>query len=408
MVGSLVSNDRSVDGVLGTERLVTHTAKPGSWPIFNLGWTAEQRELGDLAYRIASKYSTASFADRDALDAYWQDLVKAGLAGIALPEEYGGGAQGLSEMCLVTERSSAAGFPAAKLILSQGIVGSILLRHGTPEQRSTWLPPIAAGDVQFCFALTEAEAGSNARQMRTRAESVGKQWRIRGEKYYISAVDEADAMLLAAQTPDANGITLFIIDEPQRRLGFEKLAVDITMFEHQFAVHFDDVLVGPESVVGQPGNGFAALFDGLNPERLLTSAQSLGMGRWGIDLACSYAKQRAVFDAPIGSHQAIAHPLAESWVQLEAAWSMVVHAARMYDQGQPCGLQCNAAKFAASDAGWLALDRALQTHGGSGFLGDLHLIERLMVTRLFKVAPVTRELALNHIAMEALGLPKSY
>jgi len=327
---------------------------------------------------------------------------------MSLPEEYGGAGLGLRELCLVTERTSAAGFPAAKLILSQGIVGPILIRHGTEEQRRRWLPAIADGAVEFCFALTEADVGSNAANLRTVAEPQGDHWHIGGEKAYITAVDEAAVMLVVAATPAVGGLTLFLVDNPAERLKFVRMPLDIALFENQYTVYFDELVVGPQDVVGEPGKGLAVLFDGLNPERLLTASQSVGLARWGLGLAAARGRERVVFDAPIGSHQAVAHPLAESWIQLEAAWPMVMTAARLHDEGRQCGLHTSAAKFAACDAGWLALDRALQTHAGSGFLADHHFVERLMVARLFKIAPVTREMTLNHISTEALGLPKSY
>ncbi|OYN76165.1 acyl-CoA dehydrogenase family protein [Mycolicibacterium sphagni] len=369
----------------------------------------EQVSAAELAGRIAAGYEAKSFGDRDAVRELWSKLVNAGFAGMSLPEKYGGAGSGLLELCLVMERTSAAGFPAAKLILSQGIVGPILLRSGSSEQCDRWLPPVAAGDIEFSFALTEADAGSNPSRMRTVAEPVGDgSWRLRGEKCYITAVDDSAAMLVAAQTPSADGLTLFIVEEPVQRLGLTRMNIDISLFESQFVVHFDDVVVGPDAIVGEPGNGLSALFHGLNPERLLTGSQAVGLGRWGLDRACRYANSRAVFAHLIGAHQAVQHPLAESWLQLEAAWGLMIAAARGYDRGEAVGVECNAAKVLACDAGWLALDRALQTYAGSGFVADHRLIERLMVARLFKIAPVTREMALNHIAAEGLGLPKSY
>lgn len=373
-----------------------------------LGLTDEHTAIGELAYRIAAKYARASLSDQDAQDAYWKDLVEVGFAGMALPAAYGGGGQGLLEMCVVSERSAAAGYPAGRLVLSQGIVGAILVRHGSERQRQDWLPRIASGDVLFCFGLTEADSGSNVAMMRTSARPSGAGWRIRGEKAYISAVDQADAMLVAAQTPEPGGITLFLVDQPRRRLAHEPMNMGFAMFENQFIVHFDDLEVGSDAVVGEPGQGFRALFDGLNPERLLGASHAVGVGRWAVDLACGYAGQRVVFDAPIGAHQAVAHPLAESWVHLEAAWALTVAAARAHDEGRRIGAEANAAKLLACDAGHRAVDQALQTHGGSGYVAELRILEKLLFARFLKTAPVTREMALNHIATEALGLPRSY
>jgi len=373
-----------------------------------LGLTEEHQAAGDLAFRIASKYAGASLSDREAQDAYWKELVAVGFAGMALPEEYGGGGQGLLDMCIVSERSAAAGYPAGRLVLSQGIVGAIITRHGSEEQRRAWLPRIASGETTFCFALTESDSGSNMMKMRTAATPLGDRWSISGEKAYISAVDQADAMLVAARTPGAEGISLFLIEEPGRRLTFDKLDMGFAMFEDQFVVHLDAVDVGPEAVVGEPGRGLRALFDGLNPERLLGASHAVGVGRWGIELATAYAREREVFNAPIGSYQAIQHPLAESWVHLEAAWALTIAAARAHDGGSRVGAEANAAKFMACDAGYRAVDQALQTHGGSGYVAELRILEKLLFARFLKTAPVTREMALNHIAMESLGLPRSY
>ncbi len=374
------------------------------------GFTDEQMAFGQLAYRISKKYENRSFSDQEALDSYWRELVDNGFAGIYIPEEFGGLGQDMLTMCILTEQSSAAGWPAQKLVLTQSIFSTILLRNGTQEQHRTWLPRIPTGDLRFCFGLTEAGSGSNAPRMGTTARRKGDNWVINGQKTYISGVDEANALLLAARTPEANdGITLFIIENPLERIPTQRVHLSgMRMYERQFTLYIEDLEVPPEHVVGIPGKGLRHLFDGLNPERLLVASQSVGLGRWGVAKATNYALQRKVFDDVIGSYQSVQHPLAESYAQLEAAWAMTVGAAREYDQGGQAGEASNICKFLATDAAFAAMDRALQTHGGSGFTDETVILDRYLITRLLKTAPVSREMALNHIAQNALGLPRSY
>jgi alkylation response protein AidB-like acyl-CoA dehydrogenase len=374
------------------------------------GFSDEQVAFGQLAYRLSKKYERCSFSDQDALDAYWCDLVDNGFAGIYIPEEFGGLGQDMLTMCIVTEQSSAAGWPAQKLVLTQAIFSTILLRNGSREQQEFWLPPIARGDLKFCFGLTEAEAGSNSPRMRTTARRRDDNWVLNGQKTYISGVDDSHAILLAARTPEANdGITLFIVENPFERIPNQRVHLSgMRMYERQFTLYIEDLEVPAEHVVGIPGKGMRALFDGLNPERLLVAAQSVGLGRWGVAKAAAYALQRKVFDDVIGTYQAVQHPLAESYAQLEAAWALTISAARAYDQGGQAGEESNIAKFVATDAAFAAMDRCLQTHGGSGFTDETVILDRYLITRLLKTAPVSREMALNHIAQNALGMPRSY
>ncbi|UIX29371.1 acyl-CoA dehydrogenase family protein [Streptomyces sp. GQFP] len=372
------------------------------------GLTDEEQQFAEVAYEIASGFAGRSFGDRAALDAYWDECRRADMCGLGVPEEYGGAGEDLFPLVLATERTSAAGFPATRLLLGQGMCGRILLRAGNEEQRRRWLPRVASGSVRFSFGLTEAEAGSNALKMRTTARRKGDGWVLNGEKTYITAFDECDVMLLVANAPHDGGITLFIVDDPQSKIAAQPVQLGMTIYERHYTLFIDDLQLGPDAVVGEVGKGFRAMFAALNCERLLVGAQALGLGRYGLRRAVGYAKEREVFDAPIGSHQAVQHPLAESYVQLEAAWALLVCAARGYSEGKAGGKLANAAKLACADAGFYALDRALQTFGGSGYTADVGLLEPYLVARLLKSVPVSRELALNQIATEGLGLPRSY
>jgi alkylation response protein AidB-like acyl-CoA dehydrogenase len=372
------------------------------------GLSDEEQQFAEVAYEIASAYADRSFGDRDAIDAYWDDCRKAGMCGLGVPEEYGGAGEDLFPLVVATERTSAAGFPATRLVTGQGMCGRILLRAGDLEQQQRWLPALATGDARFSFGLTEAGSGSNAQKMRTTARRKGGGWVLNGEKTYITAFDECDVMLLAANAVDDGGITLFLVEDPRSRILSQPVHLGMTIYERHWTLFVDDLELGPEAVVGEVGKGFRAMFAALNCERLLVGAQSLGLGRHGLSRAVGYAKEREVFDIPIGAHQAVQHPLAEAYVQLEAAWALLVSAARGYSEGGRGGMLANAAKLACCDAGFFSLDRALQTFGGSGYTTDVGLLEPYLLTRLFRSVPVSRELGLNQIAMEALGLPRSY
>lgn len=371
------------------------------------GLSEEQREIADLAYTLGAKYAGRRFEDHSASLEQWDDLAATGLTALSLPEEYGGSG-GMLELCILSERLAAGGFPAAKLVISTAIAGSILARHGTPEQRERWLPGIAAGTTRFCFAFTEPDAGSNANNLRTTARRVEGGWRVSGQKTYISALESSEAMILVAADPEHGGLALFCFPLPQERVTRSEVQVEVPVFESQWIVFLDELELGDEALIGAPGKGGRALFDGLNPERLVVAAQAVGVGRFALERASDYARRRVVFDVPIGAHQAIQHPLAEALIAIEAAWALTERAARLYDAGEQAGLESNMAKVAACDAGLAAADRALQTFGGSGYTDETMMLQRFTYMRLLRSIPVARELGLNHIATAGLGLPRSY
>lgn len=367
----------------------------------------ERAALADLAFGIGRRYQDRKLGDLDAARAHWKEVCEAGLPAISLSPEYGG-AGTMGDLLMVAERLAAGGFPAGKLTISTAIGGAVLLRHGSARQRAEWLPAIGDGSLRFCFALTEPGAGSNAARMTTTATRTGSGWRINGEKTYISAVDDSDVMLVVAKDSVSSGFSLFSLALPCEQLRLHPVDVLVGVPERQWTVYFDDVDLPADALIGEPGAGAKALFDGLNPERLIVAAQAVGIGRWCLEKAAAYAKQRVVFEVPIGAHQAVQHPLAESLIELEAAWALVAQGATAYEAGGNAGLACNMAKVKACDAGLKAADAALQTFGGSGFTSETLMFDRFGYLRLLRSTPVSRELALNQIAVAGLGLPRSY
>jgi alkylation response protein AidB-like acyl-CoA dehydrogenase len=376
----------------------------------------EERMMREAVYQIAASFGPSYYrrvcAAGEPATELWQVLGKRGYLGVHLPEEYGGGGLGLQELMAVFEETAAAGCPLLLLLLSPGIIGTILARHGTTEQKDRWLAGIATGELTCAFALTEPGAGSNSHQLSTVADLREGRYVVNGQKHYISHANECDEMLVVARTGyDERGrgeLTLLMVDPKSPGLSMQPIATAPEQPEQQFAVFFDNVEVPVDRVVGEPGSGLRVAFDGMNPERILSAAISTGVGRWALDKACDYARSRQVWNQPIGAHQALAHPLADAKVKLEQARLMMQRAAALYDAGLPAAEASNIAKVAAAEAGILALDRAIQTHGGNGMAVDTELSSYWFLLRLQLIAPVSSEMVLNYIAEHSLGLPRSY
>jgi alkylation response protein AidB-like acyl-CoA dehydrogenase len=369
--------------------------------------TDEQKAIAEVAFTLGARFEDRRFDDHEASLEQWRALAEVGFTGLSLPEEHGG-AGGMLELCLASERLAAGGYPAAKLVISTAIAGTIIARHGSEAQRAAWLPGIADGTGRFCFAFTEPGAGSNANRLATTVVRRGATWRLNGQKTYISALESSEWMIVVARAPDDGGLAMLVLPTPCEGVTVTRVEVEAPAFEHQWSVWFDDVELDDDAFLGTPGRGGTVLFDGLNPERLVVGSQAVGVGRWCLARAVAYAREREVFGAPIGSHQAIQHPLAEALVRLEGAWALLEAASRAHDAGGDAGLAASVAKVAACDAGLYAADRALQTFGGSGFTDETSMLQRFVYMRLLQTVPVTRELALNHVATAGLGLPRSY
>ncbi|HET9971943.1 MAG TPA: acyl-CoA dehydrogenase family protein [Streptosporangiaceae bacterium] len=362
-----------------------------------------------IAVRYGHEYYAGRAREGSHIAELWDELGQAGLLGVHLPEQYGGGGAGLSELVVVTEELAAHGLPLLIAVISPAICGSILAAHASPEMKAGWLPGLADGTRRMAFALTEPDAGSNSHNISTTARRDGLRWVITGGKYYISAADECEALLLVARDgrPEG-GLSLFVVPTDAPGLTLQPIPTALVSPDRQFTVFLDDVQVGEDALIGVAGQGFRQVFAGLNPERILAAALCNGVGRYAIAKAAEYARQRKVWSVPIGAHQGIAHPLAQAHVGVELARLATARAAELFDSGQDAAEAANIAKLAAADAALAALDQAIQTHGGNGLALEYGLADLWFVTRLMRTAPVSREMVLSYLATHSLGLPPSY
>ncbi|MER5312205.1 acyl-CoA dehydrogenase [Streptomyces sp. NPDC002773] len=349
--------------------------------------------------------------DRAAL---WAEAGKLGYLGVNLPEEYGGGGGGMAELSVVLEEAGAAGAPLLMMVVSPAICGTVIARFGTEEQKRAWLPGLADGSRTMAFGITEPDAGSNSHRITTTATRTEEGWVLNGRKVFVSGVDIADATLIVGRTSDARTGTLkpclFVV--PRDAPGFRRrhIEMELDANEKQFELTLDDVHLPADALVGDEDAGLLQLFAGLNPERIMTAAFAIGMGRYALAQAVKYAKERQVWKAPIGAHQAIAHPLAQAHIELELARLMMAKAAQLYDAGDDVGAgeAANMAKYAAAEACVKAVDQAVHTLGGNGLTREFGLARLITASRVARIAPVSREMILNYVATHSLGLPKSY
>ncbi|MFF6983752.1 acyl-CoA dehydrogenase family protein [Streptomyces sp. NPDC008343] len=351
--------------------------------------------------------------DREAL---WSEAAKLGYLGVNLPEAHGGGGGGIAELSIVLEELGAAGCPLLMMVVSPAICGTVIARFGTEAQKQEWLPALADGTRTMAFGITEPDAGSNSHRITTtaRRDPDSGDWLLTGRKVFISGVDIADATLIVGRTEDARTGSLkpclFIV--PRDAEGFTRRQIDMELSaaEKQFELALDDVRLPADALVGDEDAGLLQLFAGLNPERIMTAAFAIGMGRYALARAVEYARERTVWKAPIGAHQAIAHPLAQAHIDLELARLMMQKAAYLYDAGDDVGAgeAANMAKYAAGEACVKAVDQAVHTLGGNGLTREFGLASLITAARVSRIAPVSREMILNYVSHQTLGLPKSY
>lgn len=375
---------------------------------------ALRRAVGDLARRYGPEYFRRKARAGEPVDELWAEAGKAGYLGVSLPAEYGGGGAGITELAIVLEELGAAGCPLLMMIVSPAICGTVIARYGTEQQKLSWLPGLADGSRRMAFGITEPDAGSNSHRLTTTARRDADGWLLSGRKVFISGVDHADAVLFVARTEDARTgrlkPALFVV--PRETPGFEyhPIPMELVTAERQFQVFLDEVRLPADALVGAEDAGLEQLFAGLNPERVMTAAFALGMARQALATATDYARTRAVWDTPIGAHQAIAHPLARCAIEIELARLMTLKAAQLYDQGHDvaAGEAANMAKYAAAEAACRTVDQAVHTLGGNGLTQEYGLAALLTATRVSRIAPVSREMILNYVAQHTLGLPRSY
>jgi alkylation response protein AidB-like acyl-CoA dehydrogenase len=344
----------------------------------------------------------------------WDEAGRLGYLGVSVPEEYGGGGAGISDLAAVCEEFCAAGTPMLLMVVSPAICATVIARFGTDEQKQHWLPGFASGEVRMSFAITEPDAGSNSHRITTTARRKDGGWVLSGRKVYISGVDEADAVLVVGRTEDARTgklkPALFIVPTDAPGFEYNGIPMDLVSADSQFSLFLDDVTLPADALVGSEDAAIAQLFAGLNPERIMGASFSTGIARYALEKGVRYAKERSVWGAPIGSHQGLAHPLAQVKIELELATLMTQKAATLYDSGDDFGAgeAANMAKYAGAEVAIRAVDQAVQVHGGNGLASEYGLGTLLGAVRVGRIAPVSREMVLNFVAQHSLDLPKSY
>jgi alkylation response protein AidB-like acyl-CoA dehydrogenase len=382
--------------------------------------TDEQEAIVRDARELAARFPLDYWRGKDQREEYPAEFIDAcsaaGWFGAIIPSAYGGRGWGVTEAALLLGAicESGAGTSGASP-LHLGIFPPLpIVRHGSDDLRARYLPSLATGELRMSFGVTEAEAGTDTSRIATHAERAGGRWVLHGAKAWLSNAGESrKALLLARTSPrdDARplvGLTLFFADIDPEHVTLrwiDKLGRNAV---GSWAATIDGLQVDDADVVGEVGQGFYHLLDGLNPERIVIAMEAVGIGRAALRLAVAYARERRVFEREIGRNQAIAHPLARAWADLTAAELLALRAAWLYDQGLPCGAEANAAKLLAADAGFAACDAALQTLGGRGYARDFHVERLWREVRLYKIAPISQEMVLNYLAEHVLGLPRSY
>jgi alkylation response protein AidB-like acyl-CoA dehydrogenase len=375
--------------------------------------------VAELAATYGSDYYLRKAKAGEKTTELWDEAGRLGYLGVNVPEEYGGGGGGIGDLAAVCEELAAAGCPLLLIVVSPAICATIIGRFGTEAQRKHWLPRFADASIKMAFAITEPDAGSNSHRITTTARrvkgegEVGGSWVLKGQKTFISGVDEADAVLVVGRSADQKGTlrpSLFIVPTDAEGFTFTPIEMEIVSPEKQFVCHLDDVRLPYDALVGDEDGGLLQLFAGLNPERVMAAAMGAGIGRRALAKAVAYATDRQVFKVPIGAHQGLAHPLAQAKIELELARLMGQKAAWLYDAGddQGAGEAANMAKYAAAEAAIHCVDQAIQTHGGNGLTSEYGVGALAGMVRLMRIAPVSREMVLNFIAQHSLGLPKSY
>lgn len=383
--------------------------------------TPERVALREAVRAVCDQFDDKYWGELDRTHTFPHEFCKAiaegGWLGIAMPQEYGGAGLGIVEAAIMMQTiGSSAGYLAACSAVHINVFGlHSIVKHGTPEQKQRWLPGVISGDIRACFGVTEPDAGLDTTRIKTRAVRHGDKYIVHGQKIWTSTAQQAGKIVLLARTTPreecakpTDGISLFFADMDRSRV---KVTEILKMGRH--AVNSNQTFIDGLEIpvgdrIGEEGKGFHYILDSLNPERILAASEVIGMGRRALDKAARYARERVVFDRQIGKNQSIQHPLAECWSELYAAELMTLHAAKLYESGQPCGAEANAAKYLAADAGFHACDRAIRTHGGMGYAAEFHVERYFREMVAAQLGPVSREMILSFIAERELGQAKSY
>jgi acyl-CoA dehydrogenase len=378
----------------------------------DFAFTEEQEQIREAIAKICTRFDDAYWLKKDKAGGFpselHQALAKDGWLGIAMPEEFGGSGLGITEAAVMMQAiaESGAGFSGASAVHMNIFGLNPVVVFGNKEQKKRMLPGLIAGKERACFAVTEPNTGLNTRSLKTKAVKKGKKYLVSGQKVWISTAQVAEKVLLLTKTE--TGLTLFYTDFDRKKIEVREIekmgrhAVDSNQ------VFFDAYPVPEEDRIGEEGKGFEYILHGMNPERILIAAESVGLGRCALKRAAAYAKERVVFNRPIGQNQGIQHPLAANWMDLEAANLMAFKAAWLYDAGKPAGAEANAAKYLAGEAAFDACQQAVMTHGGFGYAAEYHVERYLRESFVGRIAPVSPQMILCFIAEKVLGLPKSY
>ena len=387
----------------------------------NFSFTPEQRQIAAAISKICDGFGDTYWLERDQTGNFPDDFCAAlaadGWLGIAMPESFGGAGLGITEAALMmqTIAESGAAMSGCSAIHMNIFGPNVIVVFGTKEQKARMLPPLIKGETRACFGVTEPDAGLDTTHLKTQAIREKNHYLVSGRKVWTSPAQVADKILLIARTKKveecdkaSDGLTLFYTD-------LDRSAVDIREIEKMGRkavdsneLFIDELRVPVADRIGEEGRGFHYLLHGLNPERILVASESVGLGRAALRKAVAYANERVVFDRPIGQNQAIQHPLAAAWAHLEAADAMTWRAAALYDAGEPCGAEANAAKYLAAEACFTTCERAVMTHGGMGYAKEFHVERYLRESFIARIAPVSREMILNFIGQHVLKLPRSY
>ena len=381
----------------------------------------EHESIRDAIVKICARFDDAYWLERDRLGGFPHELHRAlaegGWLGICLPQEYGGGGLGITEATVMMQAisQSGAGLSGASAVHMNIFGLQPVAVFGNEEQKRRMLPPLIAGREKACFAVTEPDTGLNTTRLKTRADRVGDHYVLSGQKVWISTAQVAEKMLILARTTAAEdckkpsfGLSLFYTDLDRRFVEVREIEKMGRKAVDSNQVFIDGLRVPVEDRIGEEGRGFEYILHGMNPERVLIAGEAIGLGRAALQVAVNYARERVVFDRPIGQNQSIQHPLAQSWMELEAAEMMAMRAAWKYDNGLPCGADANAAKYMAAEAGFNACQRAMATLGGYGYAKEYHVERYLREMMIPRIAPISPQLILCFIAEKVLGLPKSY